>query len=55
MIFSLAHNLCSTTLYTIYQETGSLKWTALAALLPLTIGFLLTFLVAQIWLALAGM
>jgi ferrous iron transport protein B len=49
MLFSLLHNPCSTTLYTMYKETGSLKWTALAALMPLGIGFTVTFFVAQIW------
>ena len=28
MLFSLLHNPCSTTIYTIYRETGSVKWTA---------------------------
>ena len=28
MLFSLLHNPCSTTIYTIYKETGSAKWTA---------------------------
>lgn len=41
MLFSLCHNPCSTTLYTIYKETRSLKWTALSALLPLAIGVVL--------------
>ncbi|MGA9532889.1 MAG: nucleoside recognition domain-containing protein [Anaerolineales bacterium] len=49
MLFSLIHNPCSTTLYTIYRETGSLKWTAASALLPLGMGFTITFLVAQVW------
>jgi ferrous iron transport protein B len=49
MLFSLIHNPCSTTLYTIYKETGSLKWTAVSALLPIGMGFALTFFVAQIW------
>ncbi len=49
MIFSLLHNPCSTTIYTIYKETQSARWTALASLLPLTLGFLVTFLVAQLW------
>jgi ferrous iron transport protein B len=54
MIFSLIHNPCSTTLYTIYKETGSVKWTALAGLLPIGMGFMATFFVAQIWRLLAG-
>jgi ferrous iron transport protein B len=49
MLFSLLHNPCSTTIYTIYKETGSAKWTALSALLPLAMGILVTFAVAQLW------
>ena len=49
MLFSLIHNPCSTTIYTIYKETGSRRWTAIAALLPLASGFLITFVVALIW------
>lgn len=49
MLFSLIHNPCSTTIYTIYKESGSRKWTAVAALLPLIMGFVVTFVVAQAW------
>ena len=49
MLFSLLHNPCSTTIYTIYKETKSIKWTAVATLMPLLLGFVVTFLVAQIW------
>jgi ferrous iron transport protein B len=49
MLFSLIHNPCSTTLYTIYKESGSRRWTAVAALLPLAMGFVITFVVAQVW------
>ncbi len=49
MLFSLLHNPCSTTIYTIYKETNSAKWTAVASFLPLIAGFLITFLVAQLW------
>ena len=41
MLFSLCHWPCSTTLLTIKKETGSAKWTALAALLPTALGALL--------------
>lgn len=54
MLFSLVHNPCSTTIYTIFKETGSRKWTAISALLPLAMGFALTFLVAQVWRLLVG-
>jgi ferrous iron transport protein B len=53
MLFSLLHNPCSTTLYTIYKETGSARWTAAAALLPLGVGFGVCFAVARVW-ALTG-
>ncbi len=39
IIFSLMHFPCSTTLMTIKKETGSLKYTALAFLIPTAIGF----------------
>ncbi len=40
MLFSLMHWPCSTTLMTIKKETGSLKWTLLAAALPTAVGIL---------------
>ena len=54
MLFSLLHNPCSTTLYTIYRETGSAKWTAVSAFVPLGMGFVVCFLVAQAWRLVAG-
>ena len=54
MLFSLIHNPCSTTIYTIYKETGSKKWTLIASLLPVGMGLTITFFVAQIWRLLAG-
>jgi len=54
MLFSLVHNPCSTTIYTIYKETGSAKWTAVASLLPVAMGFVLCFVVAQVWRLVAG-
>ncbi len=38
LLFSLLHWPCSTTLWSIKKETGSLKWTAVAFLLPTIIG-----------------
>jgi ferrous iron transport protein B len=49
MLFSLLHNPCSTTIYTIWKETGSARWTTVAALMPLAMGFVVCFLVAQVW------
>lgn len=54
MLFSLLHNPCSTTIYTIYQETKSAKWTTVSTVLPLILGFSICFLVAQVWRLLAG-
>ena len=54
MLFSLVHNPCSTTIYTIWKETRSAKWTAVAALMPLALGFVLCFFVAQTWRLVAG-
>ena len=55
MLFSLLHNPCSTTIYTIYQETKSWKWTGVASILPVIMGFVVTFLVAQVWRLVVGM
>jgi ferrous iron transport protein B len=54
MLFSLVHNPCSTTIYTIWKETRSGKWTAVSALLPLLMGFILCFVVAQVWRIISG-
>ena len=54
MLFSLLHNPCSTTIYTIFKETGSGRWTTLSALLPLVMGFVVCFLVAQVWRLVGG-
>jgi ferrous iron transport protein B len=49
MLFSLLHNPCSTTIYTIYKETKSLKWTVISTFLPIAMGIIITFFVTQIW------
>lgn len=49
MFFSLLHNPCSTTIYTIYKETNSKKWTTIATLLPVIYGLIVCFLITQIW------
>lgn len=41
MVFSIFHFPCTTTLITIKKETGSVKWTAFAFILPTIIGILL--------------
>jgi ferrous iron transport protein B len=49
MLFSLLHNPCSTTIYTIYKETNSLRWTLVATFLPIAMGLTVCFFVAQLW------
>jgi len=55
MLFSLLHNPCSTTIFTIYKETGSAKWTAVATFLPLALGAVACFVVAQVARLVAGL
>ncbi|MBP9075299.1 MAG: ferrous iron transporter B [Haliscomenobacter sp.] len=54
MLFSLLHNPCSTTIYTIYKETKSLKWTAVATFLPIVLGLAVCFFVTQFWYLFQG-
>lgn len=49
IIFMLLHWPCSTTLITVKKETGSTKWTLLAALLPTVSGLVLCFLINQLF------
>jgi len=49
MLFSLLHNPCSTTIYTIYKETSSVKWTIVASIMPIVFGVVLCIIVAMIW------
>ena len=44
MIFSVLHFPCATTLKTIKAETGSIKWTILAFILPTLCGLFICFL-----------
>ena len=53
MVFSLLHNPCSTTIYTIYKETKSARWTTTAAILPLALGLSACFVITQFWKLLA--
>jgi ferrous iron transport protein B len=55
MLFSLLHNPCSTTIYTIYKETKSVKWSVISTLLPIILGFAVTFFVTQIWRLVVGL
>lgn len=49
MLFSLLHWPCSTTLLTIKKETGSLKWTLAAFIIPTGIAFLVCFITANLY------
>ncbi len=48
MLFSLLHYPCGTTLFNIYKETKSPKWTFLAFIIPTSIAMGVTFIVAQV-------
>ena len=48
MLFTLLHNPCSTTVLTIWHETRSVRWTTLATLLPLGLGFAVCALTAGV-------
>jgi ferrous iron transport protein B len=54
MLFSVLHNPCSTTIMTIYKETGSKKWAVIGGLGPLVFAFGVTFIVASVWRILGG-
>jgi ferrous iron transport protein B len=49
MLFSLCHNPCPTTIFTIWKETKNAKLTALATLLPIGFGVIVCGAVAWIW------
>jgi ferrous iron transport protein B len=48
MVFCVLHNPCSTTIWTIWKETLSARWTAVGALMPLALGIAVTFAIAQV-------
>ena len=52
LLFSLLHWPCSTTLLTVRKESGSWKWTGLAALLPTVMGIAACMLVHALALVL---
>ena len=47
MLFSLMHWPCSTTMLTIKKETGSVRFTLLAFLLPMIVGIFWCFLISH--------
>ncbi len=48
IVFCLMHWPCATTLMTVKKETGSLKWTAAAFLVPTLAGFILCSAIAHL-------
>jgi len=49
MIFTLLHFPCSTTLMTIKKETGGLKWSIFAFLLPTVCGVVICMVTTGVW------
>ena len=49
ILFSLLHFPCATTLMTVKKETGSLKWTVFAAVLPTAFGLAACLLVTHLF------
>lgn len=49
MLFSLLHWPCSTTLWTIKKETGSIKWTIAAFIIPTVVAFIVCFMTTIIF------
>ena len=49
MLFSLMHFPCSTTLISIKKETGSLKWTVLAFIIPTVCGIIACIITTGIY------
>ena len=50
MLFSLLHNPCSTTIYTIFKETRSVRWTLVSTFLPIVLGLVICFFTTQLYL-----
>jgi ferrous iron transport protein B len=48
MLFSLLHNPCGTTIWTIWRETRSLRWTLFGTMMPLTLAIVVCAVVASV-------
>ena len=48
LIFTICHFPCGTTIMTIKKETGSIKWTLLAIIIPTLTGFVLCLLISNL-------
>ena len=55
LLFCLLHNPCGTTIWTIWRETRSVKWTTFGALMPLILGIVICTAVAGFVRLLMGM
>ena len=49
MLFTLLHFPCGTTLMSIKKESGSIKWTLLAFLLPTICGVVICMIITRVW------
>ena len=49
MIFTLLHFPCSTTLMSIKKESGSIKWSLLAFILPTICGIIICMITTLFW------
>ncbi|QQE10174.1 ferrous iron transporter B [Planctomycetota bacterium] len=49
LLFCLLHNPCGTTIWTIYKETKSKKWTIFGSLFPVVLGIAVCIIVAATW------
>jgi len=54
MLFSLLHNPCGTTIWTIWRETRSIKWTVFGALMPLAIAIIVCLALATLVRVVSG-
>ena len=54
MLFSLLHNPCGTTIWTIWRETRSVRWTVFGALMPLVIAIFVCAIVATLMRLVVG-
>jgi ferrous iron transport protein B len=49
LLFVLLHNPCGTTIWTMWRETRSVRWTLFGALMPLALGVIVCMLIAGVW------
>ncbi|QDU32243.1 Ferrous iron transport protein B [Poriferisphaera corsica] len=54
LLFCLLHNPCGTTIWTIYKETRSKKWTIFGSIFPVVLGIVVCIIVAGVWRLIAN-